>query len=199
MALGLPLVAARGWPVLAMGLASLWAAVAYMGGPKPIAYTAWGELFAFVFFGLIAVLGSEYVQVGDTSTATWLAAVSMGAFAAAALGVNNHRDVAHDRTKGRRTFAVVFGADASRRLYLGNLLLPFALAPIMAWSAGTAMLLLPLLLLPMAWRLGRDFAACAPGIAFNEILFRTFKLELAYGALVSIGAVLARPPAWLPF
>ena len=196
IALGLPLVIARGWPVLLMGAGSLAVAIAYMGGPRPIAYTPFGELSAFVFFGLVAVLGSEYIQTGSTSLPTWLAAASMGAFAAAALGVNNHRDVVHDRAKGRRTFAVLFGADASRRLYLANLLAPFALAPLMAWTAGAPTMLLPLVLLPIAWRLGRDFVACQPGLAFNALLFRTFKLELAYALLLAIGAVCARLPVW---
>ncbi len=113
VALGLPLVAAHGVPVLAIGLGSLVAALAYMGGPRPIAYTSFGELVVFVFFGLAAVAGSDFVQTGSVGTITWLAAVALGALAASALVVNNHRDIAHDRSVGRRTFAVVFGMRAS--------------------------------------------------------------------------------------
>ncbi|MBK9116790.1 MAG: 1,4-dihydroxy-2-naphthoate octaprenyltransferase [Betaproteobacteria bacterium] len=193
MLLGLPLVAARGWPVLAMGLASIAAALAYMGGPRPIAYTPFGEFVVFVFFGLTAVAGADYALTGGGVPATtWLAAIAMGALAVAALVVNNHRDREHDRGVGRRTFPVVFGADASRALYTLSLLAPFVLVAALAWGIGSPWLLLPLLWLPVALRLLRDFLACPPGLAFNLILFRTFKLELAFAGLLATGAVLAR-------
>ncbi len=193
MLFGLPLVAARGWPVLAMGLASIGAALAYMGGPRPIAYTPFGELVVFVFFGLTAVAGADYTLTGGgVPVPTWLAAVAMGALAVAALVVNNHRDIEHDRGVGRRTFPVVFGADASRALYALSLLTPFALVPALAWGVGSPWLLLPLLGLPVALRLLHDFRTCAPGSAFNLVLFRTFKLELVYAGLLAAGAVLAR-------
>jgi hypothetical protein len=96
-ALGLALVAYRGWPVLAIGVASMVAALAYMGGPRPIAYTPFGELTVFVFFGLVAVMGTDWVLTGTVGTVSVLAAVAMGGLAAAALAVNNHRDLAHDR------------------------------------------------------------------------------------------------------
>ena len=191
-ALGLALVAYRGWPVLAIGTASLLAALAYMGGPRPIAYTPFGELTVFVFFGLVAVLGSDWVFTGSLGAATLPAAVAIGGLAAAALAVNNHRDIVHDRQVGRRTYAVCFGERASLQLYTLLLWLPFALLPVMAWIAGRYTLLLPLLLLPAARALRRDFAACAPGLAFNGVLFRTFRLELAYSALLAAGALLGR-------
>ncbi|HQR21952.1 MAG TPA: 1,4-dihydroxy-2-naphthoate octaprenyltransferase [Burkholderiaceae bacterium] len=192
--LGVPLVMEHGWPVLAMGLGSLAAALAYMGGPRPIAYTPLGELVVFVFFGIVAVAGSDYVQTGSVGATTWLAAVALGALAASALAVNNHRDIAHDRSVGRRTFAVVFGATASRAMYGLSVLGAFALLVPMALASSPA-LLAPLLLIPAALRLQRDFDVTAPGIAFNAILVRTFKLELGYAALLAIGAVLAH---WLP-
>ena len=192
--LGVPLVMEHGWPVLAMGLGSLAAALAYMGGPRPIAYTPLGELVVFVFFGIVAVAGSDYVQTGNVGATTWLAAVALGALAASALAVNNHRDIAHDRSVGRRTFAVVFGATASRAMYGLSVLGAFALLVPMALASSPA-LLAPLLLIPAALRLQRDFDVTAPGIAFNAILVRTFKLELGYAALLAIGAVLAH---WLP-
>jgi 1,4-dihydroxy-2-naphthoate octaprenyltransferase len=191
-ALGLALVAWRGWPVLAIGTASLLAALAYMGGPKPIAYTPFGELTVFVFFGLVAVLGSDWVLTGSVGAVSVLAAVAIGELAAAALAVNNHRDIAHDRLVGRHTFAVLAGEAGSQRLYTALLLGPFALLPVMALVAHNPALLLPLLLLPGAWALRGAFLRCAPGVAFNEMLFRTFRLELAYAALLAAGAVLGR-------
>ena len=190
--IGLALVAYRGWPVLAIGSASLLAALAYMGGPRPIAYTPFGELTVFVFFGLVAVTGTDWVLTGSVGLVSLLASVALGSLAAAALAVNNHRDIAHDRLVGRHTFAVRFGEDASRALFRALSLGPFVLLPVMALTAQSLALLLPLLLLPAAVRLGRDFIDCPRGAAFNEVLFRTFRLELWFAALLSAGALLAR-------
>jgi len=189
---GLALVAYRGWPVLAIGVASLLAALAYMGGPRPIAYTPFGELTVFLFFGVVAVNGTDWVLTGSVGSVSILASVAIGSLAAAALAVNNHRDIAHDRLVGRRTFAVSFGPQASIGLYGLLLLAPFALLPWMAWAAGAPSMLLPLLLMPAALQLRRDLVACPPGTAFNELLFRTFRLELWFAALLSAGAVLGR-------
>jgi 1,4-dihydroxy-2-naphthoate octaprenyltransferase len=190
--LGIALVAQRGWPVLAIGTASLLAALAYMGGPRPIAYTPFGELTVFVFFGVVAVNGTDWVLTGSVGATTAVASVAIGSLAAAALAVNNHRDCAHDRLVGRRTFAVTFGDAGSRRLYALLLALPFALVPWMALHAGAPALLLPLLLLPAALRLHRAFVDCPRGAAFNGVLFRTFRLELAFAALLAAGALLGR-------
>ena len=188
-ALGLLLVLHRGWPVLAIGSASLLAALAYMGGPKPIAYTPFGELTVLVFFGLVAVLGTDWVLTGSIGGTSVLASVAIGSLAAAALAVNNHRDIAHDRLVGRRTFAVTFGERRSQALYSLLLLGPFALPPVMAVQDRDSALMLPLLLWPMAWQLRRDFIDCPRGLAFNEVLFRTFRMELWFAALLSAGAL----------
>jgi 1,4-dihydroxy-2-naphthoate polyprenyltransferase len=190
--LGLWLVALRGWPVLAIGASSMLAALAYMGGPRPIAYTPWGEATVFVFFGLVAVMGTDWVLTGEIGAATAVASVAVGGLAAAALAVNNQRDIAHDALVGRRTFAVAFGAATAQRFYAALLFVPFALMPLVAWLAGTALLLLPLLLVPSAWALWRDFLVCPPGLAFNQVLFRTFRLELVFAVLTGCGAVLGR-------
>ncbi len=190
--LGLALVAWRGWPVLAIGATSLLAALAYMGGPRPIAYTPFGELTAFLFFGLVAVLGTDWVLTGSTGPPSLLAAAALGSLAAAALALNNHRDIAHDRLVGRHTFAARFGVQASLRLYGLLLLLPFALLPWLALQLHTAALLLPLALLPAALRLRRDVRHSPPGMAFNALLFRTFTLALWFACLLSSGAVMAR-------
>jgi hypothetical protein len=189
-ALGLALAAYRGWPVLVIGAASLTAALAYMGGPKPIAYTPFGELTVFVFFGLVAVTGTQWVLTGTFGLMTFLASMAIGGLAAAALAVNNHRDMDHDRLVGRRTFAVVFGAAASQRLYRALLLGPFLIVLVMAACAEAPTLLLPLLILPIGFRLFLDFLRCPPGAAFNQILFRTFRFEIWFAALLSVGALL---------
>ena len=114
--LGLYLAIAGGWVVLLLGAASLSAAWAYSGGPWPISYSPLGELFVWLFFGLVAVVGTYYLQTGGHFDGYALAAgATMGLPAAAVLVVNNTRDRDADRAAGRRTFAVVFGLSASRR------------------------------------------------------------------------------------
>ena len=190
--LGLPLVLLRGLPVLLMGVASIVAALAYMGGPRPIAYTPIGELTVFVFFGLVAVGGTEFALTGSATPATWLAAMAMGGLASAALALNNHRDIAHDAEVGRRTFGVRFGVPASQRLYGMALLAPFALTAALGLAVGSVAALLPLALLPGALRLRREMVACREGSAFTALLVRTFKLELMFSVLLSLGLVGAR-------
>ena len=192
IALGLALVAWRGWPVLLIGTACMLAALAYMGGPWPIAYTPLGELTVFIFFGLVAVMGTDWVLSGSIGRSSALASLAIGALAAAALAVNNHRDIAHDRLVGRHTFAVSFGGGASLRLFTLLVVAAFALTPLISLSEGHAAVLLPLALLPSAWRLRTDFARCDPGLAFNQILFRSFALELRFAGLLAAGAVLGR-------
>jgi 1,4-dihydroxy-2-naphthoate octaprenyltransferase len=188
---GWPLVQRGGWPVLAMGVTSIIAALAYMGGPKPIAYTPLGELLVFLFFGVVAVAGSGYVQIGAVTPATWAAACGVGLIAAAVLAVNNHRDIAHDARTGRHTFAVQFGARRSTRLYMALILGAFALVLLAAWFAKHVELLLPLLALPVGWRLTRALHLAAPGPTMSDLLLRTVKLELLYGALFTLGAIVA--------
>ena len=185
----LPLILRFGWPVLMLGLAATVAAWSYMGGRRPIAYTPYGELTVFVFFGLVAVCGTYYVQTGTVDRAAAIAGAALGMHAAAVLLVNNFRDREHDRTTGRRTLAIVLGRGGSLRLYAGQLFLPFALAAALAWTVGTAWLALPLLALPMAWQLSRALADAPPGPAQNTLLFRTVLLEVAFGLLLSVGAL----------
>jgi len=190
--LGVALVADRGWPVLAIGAMSLMAALAYMGGPKPIAYTPFGELTVMVFFGIVAVCGTAWLLTGSLDLVDVLAALSVGSLAAAALAVNNHRDIAHDREVGRRTFAVVCGPGASSTLFGALLFFPFAALPAMALAEASPALLLPVLLLPGGWRLRRDFGSCRPGLAFNQVLFRTFVFSLQFAGFLSAGALITR-------
>ncbi len=186
-----PLVLHRGWVPAAIGLASTAGALAYMGGPKPIAYTPFGEATVFVFFGLVAVLGTYYLHAGTVVADAWLAGAAVGAHAAAVLAVNNHRDHEHDARTGRRTFAATFGARASSALHAAAIWLPFAIVAAMAAARASPGLALPLLLVPWAARLQRDFGR-ATGLAFNAILFRTVKLELTFGLAFTAGAVAQR-------
>jgi 1,4-dihydroxy-2-naphthoate octaprenyltransferase len=185
----LPLILRSGFVVLVIGLTSLLAALAYMGGPRPIAYTPYGELTVFIFFGLVAVLGTYYLHAGVAGISALLSAAAIGLHAAAVLAVNNHRDAEHDAQTGRHTFAARFGAAASARLFAALLWTPFALVLAIALVEAGPWLAVPVVLLPLAWGLQRDFLRCGGGAGFNGILLRTVKLELAFGALLSAGAI----------
>jgi 1,4-dihydroxy-2-naphthoate octaprenyltransferase len=165
-----------------------------MGGPRPIAYTPLGELMVFIFFGLIAVAGSGYIQLGTVTPALATAGATIGALAAAVLVVNNHRDIAHDGSTGRQTFGVMFGARASAGLYAVLMLAPFAAVPLLVWQTESQLLWLPMLALPGAISLVRVLPRTPPGLAFNGLLMRTVMLQLIFGAMLTIGTLLA---AWL--
>jgi 1,4-dihydroxy-2-naphthoate octaprenyltransferase len=191
-AIAAPLVVYRGWPVVAITVASIAAAYAYMGGPRPIAYTPFGELTVFLFFGLMAVCGTIYVQSGEVGATGWLAGTAIGMHAAGVLAVGNYRDAAHDATTGRRTFPVALGMPASRGLVALLLFVPFALAIAMALASRAWTYAIVLAGLPSAMRLWGDFRATPPGHALTPVLFRTVMLEALFGALVAAAAVLAR-------
>ena len=188
----LPLMIRGGWPIVLTSVTSTVAAWAYMGGPRPIAYTPWGEAVVFVFFGLVAVVGAYYVQAGSIAPAAWLAATAIGMHAAAVLLVNNYRDRDHDAATGRRTLATVISGPAALRLYALLLVVPFALAVGMAALTGSRWYALPLIALPRAIGLARALPGAPPGAAQNALLFRTVLLEVAFGVLLSLAAILQR-------
>jgi 1,4-dihydroxy-2-naphthoate octaprenyltransferase len=187
-----PLVAFRGWPVVFIVASSIVAAWAYMGGPRPIAYTPFGEITVFAFFGVTAVCGTIYVQAGTVDGAGMLAGVAIGLLASAVLTVNNHRDIEHDRSTGRRTLSVVLGARRSRTIWRSCIVGAFALLPPIAWLGGSAGLLLPALLAPHARRALRAFDQASSGPDYTRMLFRTVLLEAAFGLLLAAGALLGR-------
>lgn len=191
-ALGLALVYYRGWPVLAIGICSLVAALAYMGGPKPIAYTPFGELTVFVFFGLVAVMGTDWLLTNTVGATSAMAGAAVGSLAAAALAVNNHRDAQHDQLVGRKTFVVLFGRSASVVLFGGLLVFPLLMCLALAWVYLQPVLMAPLVLLPVVWPLLNDFRQCPGGLAYNAILFRVFRLEFWFAALLATASILVR-------
>jgi 1,4-dihydroxy-2-naphthoate octaprenyltransferase len=190
--LGLVLVVLRGWPVLAIGAVSLVAALAYMGGPKPIAYTPWGEVTVLVFFGWVAVLGTEWLLSDQVTLLGAIAATGVGCTPAAALAINNHRDAEHDRSVGRRTFAVTWGHRASQGLVAVLLVMPHLAALWLVALTGRVWWALPLALLPHTWGVWQRFRRCAPGVAYNAVLFQVFRLSLWYAVWLAVAAVWGR-------
>ncbi|MDR7443732.1 MAG: 1,4-dihydroxy-2-naphthoate polyprenyltransferase [Armatimonadota bacterium] len=185
---GLYLVTLRGWILVPVGLACVLAGLLYTGGPAPLGYRGLGDLLVFVFFGLVAVVGTDYVQTGILRARPAAAAVPVGLLCTAILVVNNLRDLETDRASGKRTLAVRFGRTGTRMEYLLCLLGTFA-AP--AWMRAFGWLgefyWLPWLALPWAASLVH-FVWTQEGVALNHALRGTARLHLAHAAL--LGAAL---------
>lgn len=202
--IGLYLAAVGGAPILAIGVASILSGVAYTGGPYPLGYHGLGDVFVFVFFGLVAVCGTTYVQLGALPPLAWLAAIPVGAIATAVLVVNNVRDRETDVRAGKRTLAVRLGRRAGvieyALLFVAAYAVPAALAFAPVRAAVLAgrppgdlpWVLLPLLTLPVAARLLRVLAT-TDGRPLNACLASTAKLLLAFSVLFAAGLVLSWP------
>jgi 1,4-dihydroxy-2-naphthoate octaprenyltransferase len=188
--LGLPLVSLGGLPILVLGLCSIAAGWAYSGGARPVSYRASGELFVLVFFGVVAVTGTYYLQAHAWSPTAVATGAAVGAIASAVLLVNNYRDLVPDAAAGRQTLASVLGPARSRALYAVLMLAPLALPPVLALAspgrpgAWLACLAAPLLLQSVAAM--RRLA----GADLNAVLARTAFAQLLYGALLSIGVLI---------
>lgn len=183
---GLYLIALGGLPILALGLASLAGGWCYSGGPRPIAYSPYGELFVIAFFGLGAVGGSYYLQTHTLDLSAVIVGLAVGSVAAAVLMANNYRDIEADRLIGRRTLAIRAGVRTSQALYAVMVLAPFIL---LVGPTGPAGGWLVLGALPMAVGLIRRFATEERGPAFNIILGTTARLQLLISGLLTLGLI----------
>ncbi len=178
---GIYLVWLGGWPILIIGLLSLAAGYAYTGGPYPIAYGPFGELFVLLFFGVLAVAGSAYLQAGMWSAAAVVAGMAIGLPAAAALLVNNYRDLETDCRAGRRTLVSILGRGVSRRLYAILMLAPLMLVPLLAPAERV---FLPWLALPVALLIIRGFWRSAVDRSLNRVLAQTAQYQLLFSILL---------------
>ena len=187
--IGVYLVLHAGWPILVLGLAAILSAIAYTGGPFPLAYHGLGDLFVFIFFGLAATVGTYFVQAGSVSSASWWMACSMGLLIVAILVVNNLRDIENDRAAGKYTLAVRFGVQATRLEYTFCILGAYAI-PIVTWTLGIASIwgCLVWVSSPMAWRCIRAIYNIS-GRALNKALAGTGQLGLVYAVLFSLGVI----------
>jgi 1,4-dihydroxy-2-naphthoate polyprenyltransferase len=188
---GVYLVYLAGPILLAIGAASILAGVLYTGGPRPYGYEGLGEVFVFLFFGLVAVAGSYFVQTEEVTWEAFALAVPVGLLAAAILVVNNVRDLETDRRAGKRTLAVRLGRPRTRTIFGLMVYGAFLTAPI-PWIAGSLSpwLLLPLVLLPPAVQLVRMVRTHTDGPTLNEALARTGLLQLGFCILLSVGLLL---------
>jgi 1,4-dihydroxy-2-naphthoate octaprenyltransferase len=184
-AAGLALAAMTSWWLLLLGAAAVAAAWFYTGGSRPYGYRALGELSVFLFFGIAAVAGTAYVQM---QTLTWLpfaASAAIGLLACALLVINNLRDIPTDSETGKRTLAVVLGDHRTRALYAGCIIVPFCVAVLLAPARPLS--LLALAALPLALAPVRHVRDGATGRSLIVALGQTGRLELAYGALLTLG------------
>jgi 1,4-dihydroxy-2-naphthoate octaprenyltransferase len=189
-----------GGPVfVALGVAAIAAALLYTGGPFPYGYRGLGEAFVFVFFGLVAVVGTAELQSGRSEVLYVLAAIPVGALTTAILVVNNLRDIATDRAASKRTLAVMFGGGFARAEYLGCLIaawiVPVGLAAGRVWSGSIGRgpaILLPLLALPLAVPLWRTVRADGDPRLLNTVLRGTARLTLVFALLFGVGLAWGR-------
>jgi len=188
---GLYLIQVGGWPILAVGVASILAALLYTGGPFPFGYYGLGDIFVFIFFGLVAVCGTYFVQA---LTLTWpvvVAAIPPGLLITAILVVNNLRDIETDAKAGKRTLAVMLGRAGTRREY-AILVVAAYLTPILLWLAYdyALLVLLPWLTLPIARKLLGDVLQKVDGPSLNATLAGTARLSLVFSLLFAAGLVI---------
>ncbi|HVM53135.1 MAG TPA: 1,4-dihydroxy-2-naphthoate polyprenyltransferase [Acidimicrobiales bacterium] len=182
---GLALTAAVGPELLVVGAASLAAGYLYTGGPVPYGYYGFGEVFVFAFFGVVATVGSAYVQLEEVRGLAVAASLPVGSVATALLVVNNLRDIPTDATSGKRTLAVRMGDGPTRVLYVSLVIAAFAAVPVLALRRPWALLAvvaLPLLVAPV-----RRVAAGATGGDLVPVLADTGRLQLVYGGLLAAG------------
>jgi 1,4-dihydroxy-2-naphthoate octaprenyltransferase len=191
-AAGIYLATVAGPVIIAVGAASIAAGVLYTGGPRPYGYAGMGELFVFLFFGLVAVNGSYFVQLERLDWLPFWLSVSVGFLSTAILVVNNVRDLETDRRAGKRTLAVRLGRERTRSLYatlLGGAYLVLPLGLLL--SDGPAWALLGLLSLPLAGKPLRSVLERTDGPALNGALAQTGALLGAFSLLVTAGLLIA--------
>lgn len=184
---GLALAAAAGWELLAVGAAALLAAAGYSGGPRPYASAGLGEAAVFVFFGLVATAGSQYVHDERLAAVAVAAALPMGLLITAILVANNLRDIATDRVAGKVTLAVRLGDARTRRLYVALVVAAFALTGLVAAVAASPWPLLALAAVPVAVPVTRTVRTAREPRRLIDALLGTARLLLLYALLLVVG------------
>ncbi|AWV88449.1 1,4-dihydroxy-2-naphthoate polyprenyltransferase [Bradymonas sediminis] len=188
---GVYLIWVAGWPIVVIGIASILSGIAYTGGPYPLGYNGLGDIFVFIFFGLIAVSATYFVQALEWSTLSFVAAIPIGFLSTAILVVNNYRDMDTDRVVGKNTLAVRFGGRAARAQYAILMLASYAIPPLhIAFFGANAWVLLPLLTLPLAIVRVRAIGQ-KTGRELNPLLGQTAQLLIIFGILYTIGIALS--------
>jgi 1,4-dihydroxy-2-naphthoate octaprenyltransferase len=193
VAIGLYLVLRGGWPVVAIGVASILAGLLYTGGPAPYGYRGLGDLFVLVFFGPVAVAGTHYVQALSLSWAAVVAGLAPGLLATAILAVNNLRDADSDAASGKRTLAVIFGKHFARAEHTAAILLACLAVPglmVVAGMAGPAVMVAALALLP-AWPVMATVRRATEPAALDAALGATGRVMVVHALLFAAALALS--------
>ena len=185
---GVSLAARSSWILIALGALSIIAAWTYTGGPKPYGYFALGEVSVFIFFGLVATLGTYFAHVGSLSFEVLLASFAMGCLACAILVLNNLRDLEKDKLAGKITLAVKIGDSQTRRFYQGLVFTPLLIA--LALVPTSFYFLLAFLALPQILKVTASIRTGASGSALIELLERTGKIQIIYSLAISLASLL---------
>ena len=185
---GLILASRTSWLLIILGAICILAAWTYTGGPKPYGYQALGEVSVFIFFGIVATVGTYYVQTESISREVLLASFAMGALACAILVLNNLRDLENDKSVDKKTLAVVLGDLGTRDLY--KWLMFFALAMSVALTFFSFFYLLALLSLPLVSKSVRAVNSGASGTALIDLLAKTGRIQIIYALALSFAALL---------
>lgn len=188
---GLYLVWIGGWVVLAIGLLSLLFGVLYTGGPYPLGYNGLGDIFVFIFFGMVAVMGTYYVNAQEWSVLSLWAAIPVGALCVNILVVNNLRDVEQDRVANKRTLGVIFGETALKAEYTSMLLLSYgSLIGMHIFTDVSYLIYLPVLSLFSALKLNRMIWTNTNKRLLNDTLGETAGFMMLFGLLLSAAFIL---------
>lgn len=187
---GLTLAAATSWWLLAVGVAAIAAAWFYTGGPRPYGYAGFGEVFVFVFFGVVATAGSAFVQIVRFTPLTVLCSVPVGLLATALLVVNNLRDIPTDAVTGKRTLAVRLGDRRTRFLYVALMVVPFLTVPFLAGLSARPVAALALVAVLFARVPVQRVLEGARGPALVPVLGLTGRVQLIFGVLLAVGLFL---------
>ena len=186
----IPLVLHGGWPILALGIVSLFLAYAYTGGPFPLAYLGLGEIFVVLFFGVFAVAGTFFLNTLEWSLAALLAGLQIGLHSSVLLAVNNLRDLETDCAANKRTLAARFGLTFARRENAALVIAPFVLGILWLPLGYLWVFLLPLMTLPLAWWLARACLEAQPARETNQLLAQAAALHASFGLLLALAFLL---------
>lgn len=184
---GLALALATTWWLVLVGVAAIAAAWFYTGGPRPYGYAGFGELFVFVFFGVVATTGSAFVQIERFTPLTVAVSLPVGLLATALLVVNNLRDIPTDRVAGKRTLAVRLGDRGTRILYVVLMVAPFVCVPFLAGPSGRPLAAIALVAVLLARIPVQRVLEGASGPALIGVLGATGRVQLVFGVLLSAG------------
>ncbi|MGZ4708812.1 MAG: 1,4-dihydroxy-2-naphthoate polyprenyltransferase [Acidimicrobiales bacterium] len=184
---GLALAAATTWWLLPVGLVCFAAGWLYTGGPKPYGYYGFGELFVFVFFGLVATVGSTFVQVEWVPWLSVVSGVAVGSLATALLVINNLRDIPTDTVAGKRTLAVRIGDQRTRVLYVVLMVVPYVCLPFIAGMGGRPLAVMAFAAIFVGQRPVITVLSGARGPALIPVLGRTGQVQLVFGVLLAAG------------